>query len=318
MNKIKKGLYFKPIGELTQKEFELLFNIPVDINDKNFRKTLEPFAEHSIFDIDLEKFNPSELDFSAAYMLGSITALKANIPTTHLLAVFGEPGCGKSHLIHLIYWLKQLNLDEIKEEDRIKLGFEPKQYEADAKIRGFKELADSITIIQKKTTRPPRDEVKYKPEIKEGLPLGEVQKCDWTYTMTGNLYGFSKSEIDEALKNGHAIVIVNDPKLEIMRELKKAYPSELVPLTIIRTANLEEWEDLMKKDNRTPEEIEKRKNFFGKSIDMYDHIQIPEVILNQPIMEVSSKDLLVQLQGVINRRDRLAPIAIEIDDSGVR
>ena len=126
MKIIKRELYFKPIGQLTQKEFELLFNMPIDINDENFKKILEPIAEHSISDINIEEYKINELNFNTAYLLGSMTTLKQQIPKTYIIALFGESGCGKSHLINIISWLKQMNSEEIKEEDREKLGFAPK------------------------------------------------------------------------------------------------------------------------------------------------------------------------------------------------
>lgn len=172
----------------------------------------------------------------------------------------------------------------------------------------LKEMADSITIIQKKTTRPPRDKNQNKPEIQEGLSLEEVEKCDWTYTMGGNLYGFSKKEVDSALENGNAMVIVNDPELKIMKQLKHTYPTQLIPIQIYRTATVEEWINLMKKDNRTPEEIEIRRKKFGNSITMYNEIgdiEFPEVILNLPHEENMNKALLLQLLGILNRHEHM-------------
>lgn len=308
MKIIKRELYFKPIGQLTQKEFELLFNMPIDINDENFKKILEPIAEYSIFDINIEEYKINELNFNTAYLLGIMTALKQQIPKTYIIALFGESGCGKSHLINIISWLKQMNSEEIKEEDREKLGFAPKQFENDAKIREFKEMADSIAIIQKKTTRPSRDGKQNKPEIQEGMTLEEVQKCDWTYTITENLYGFSKKEVDEALEKGNAIVIVNDPELAIMKQLKDTYPTQLIPIQIFRTATEEEWINLMQKSHRTSDEIEKRRKNFGNSMQMYDKIgdiEFPEVILNLPKQGDTNKNLLLQLQGILNRHERI-------------
>lgn len=305
---MKREVYFKKIGELTQKEFEELFNIPTDITDPNFRKILEPIAEHSIFDINIEDYKINELNFNTAYLLGVIKGLKTRIPETHIIALFGEPGCGKSHLIRLITQLKEMDINEIKKEDRIALGFGAKEYEKDGEIKSYKELADSITIIQKKTTRSSRDEKGSKPEIEEGLPIEEVEKCDWTYTMGGNLYGISKKEMDEALQKGHVIIIVNDPELEVMKQLKEAYPNKLIPTQVYRTINEEKWINLMKKDNRSNEEIEKRRKKFGISTKMYAEtwkLEMPEVILNLPEEEMLSKHFLMQLQGIIKRREGL-------------
>lgn len=303
---MKREVYFKKIGELTQKEFEELFNIPTDITDPNFRKILEPIAEHSIFDINVQDYKINELSFNTAYLLGVIQVLKTKIPQTHIIALFGEPGCGKSHLIHLLSQLKEMDLSEIKKEDRVALGYGAEEYEKDEEIKSYKELADSITIIQKKTTRPSRDGKGNKPEIEEGLPIEEVEKCDWTYTMGGNLYGISKKEMDEALQKGNVMVIVNDPELEVMKHLKEAYPSRLIATQVYRTTNEKEWIRLMKEDKRSDEEIEKRKKKFGASIKMYKeswHLGIPEVIFNLPQEKMLNKHLLMQLKGILKRRE---------------
>lgn len=303
---MKREVYFKKIGELTQKEFEELFNIPTDITDPNFRKILEPIAEHSIFDINTQYYKINELNFNTAYLLGKIEGLKTRIPETHIIALYGEPGCGKSHLIHLLSQLKEMNLSEIRKEDRVALGFGAEEYEKDEKIKSYKELADSITIIQKKTTRPSRDGKGNKPEIEEGMSIEEVEKCDWTYTMGGNLYGISKREMDEALQKGNVIVIVNDPDLEVMKQLKASYPSKLIATQVYRTTNEKEWIRLMKEDKRSDEEIEKRRKKFGVSIKMYEeswHLGIPEVILNLPEEKMLNKHLLMQLQGILKRRE---------------
>lgn len=304
----KRELYFKPIGQLTQQEFNLLFNIPVDINDENFRKILAPLATYTIANINVDDFKIDELNFNTAYLLGCMSTLQAQIPGTHIISLFGEPGCGKSHIINIITWLKQTNLQDITKKAEEKLGFSPNTIENTSILMNLKEMADSITIIQKKTTRPPRDKNQNKPEIQEGLSLEEVEKCDWTYTMGGNLYGFSKKEVDSALENGNAMVIVNDPELKIMKQLKHTYPTQLIPIQIYRTATVEEWINLMKKDNRTPEEIEIRRKKFGNSITMYNEIgdiEFPEVILNLPHEENMNKALLLQLLGILNRHEHM-------------
>lgn len=302
MKEINRKLYFKKIGELTQEEFELLFNISTDINDPNFRKILEPIAEQSISDIDIEKYDISSLNFNTAYLLGNMNALKQKIPQNHLITLFGESGCGKSYLIHLVSKLKEMDLNEIK-EDRQDLRFASREYETNETIRELKQMADSINIIQKKTTRPSRDGQPNKIEIQEGMSQEEVQKCDWTYTMGGNLYGFSKEEIDDILNGGDAIVIVND--IEIMRELKKAYPKNLLPIQVYRTATKEEWMNMMKQDNRTKEEIMKRAKQFGYTTEIYKKLwemEYPDTIFNMP--GVTADKLLQQLKAVIQRKDK--------------
>ena len=88
--------------------------------------------------------------------------------------------------------LKKRDLTQITEEDRQFLEVDPKDYTADREIRELKEMVDSISIIQKKTTRPSRDGKINKPEIQEGMSREEVERCEWTYEFAGNLYGISK------------------------------------------------------------------------------------------------------------------------------
>lgn len=300
MKKANRQLYFKKIGELTQEEFELLFNIPTDINEPNFRKALKPISDYSIFDINVEKYNKDELEFTTAYLLGMISIKKLQIPENHLIALFGESGCGKSHLIHLISKLKEAEINTEKED-----------------IKELKEMADSITIIQKKTTRPSRDGEPNKPEIQEGMSLEEVEKCDYTYTMSGNLYGMLKQDIDKALETGDAIVIANDPDLEIMRKLKKAYPKNLLPILVYRTIDKEEWANMMKKDGRSEEEIKKRIEKFGFTQKIYNElwgIEMPDVIWNWPEQMKTNEILLKQLKMAMKRKEKRRE---EIGDRGI-
>lgn len=307
MTKGNKELYFKKIGELTQEEFELLFNISTDINNPNFQEILKPIAEQSISDINIEEYKMDELNVTLVYLLGCITALKEQIPKTHIIVLFGESGCGKSHLVNLISKLKQMTIQQI-EENAETLGFVSKEFETDkATIKELKEMADSISIIQKKTTRPARDKNQNKPEIEEGVPIEEVEKCDWTYIMAGNLYGLLKARVDKALKKGNAIAIVNDPSLKVVRQLKREYSSSLIIIQVLRIENKEEWVKLMQEDNRKSEEIAKRIETFGFSREMYNNIwniDIPEVIFNVPEDENINKTLLIQLNGIIKRREK--------------
>lgn len=300
MSRNNRELYFKPIGELTQKEFELLFNMPTDINDPNFRKKLKPIANRSIANINAEDYDINELDFYTAYLLGVMTSLQSNIPENKLIVIFGESGCGKSYLINLISKLKQMNNEQIMSF----LGDDSKSCELDTNANDIKEMIDHIGIVPKKTTRPSRDGVEDKPEIKEGMSFEEVEESDWKYTIFGNLYGFSKNDIDGILNTGDAMMIVND--MEIMRQLKQAYPRNFLPILIYRAANEEEWGNLMQQGNRSREEIEKRSKQVGFSNKIYEEIfelEIPEVIFNLPEVN-SNKGLLLQLRRAITRKER--------------
>ena len=99
-------------------------------------------------------------------------------------------------------------------------------------------------------------------------------------------------------------MIVND--MEIMRQLKQAYPRNFLPILIYRAANEEEWGNLMQQGNRSREEIEKRSKQVGFSNKIYEEIfelEIPEVIFNLPEVN-SNKGLLLQLRRDITRKER--------------
>jgi len=277
---LKRAVYYKKIGELTQEEFEQLFGIATDIMEPNFREKIEPIAEKSIADLDISDYDINTMDFVTAYLLGSIQSLQTRIPQNHLLVLFGEPGCGKSYVINLISELKKRDLTQIKEEDRTFLGFNSSDYTVDREIQELKDMVDSISIIQKKTTRPSRDGKLDKPEIQEGMSREEVEKCDWTYEFAGNLYGISKKEIDEILKTGNAIVIVNDLSMQVMNGLQKTYPQNFLQIIVYRDFDRQKWIDDMKQANRTEKEIETRMKSFGISQKIYNQSRLPGVIFN--------------------------------------
>ena len=313
MSRIKKEVFYKKIRDLTQEEFESLFHISTDINDPDFKKRIEPIANNSIADVDIEKININELDFVAGYLLGGMSALKQEIPKNHLMLLFGEYGCGKSHLTHLIAKLQQMDLKEITGEIREFFGYSPKDYSVDEIIRDYKDMADHIKIIPKKTTRPPRDGEENKPEVQAGVSKEEVQKCDWTYQNAGNIYGVSKEEIDKALETDDAMVIVNNAK--VIKDLKKFYGEKCIPILILRAEGKEEWKDMMTKDNRSAEEIEKRSKLYGFSKKIYGEIRLPEVILNLQQQDGRNKTLLIQLRSIKNRHDgSKVPLNIEKEE----
>ena len=277
---MKRELYYKKIGELTQKEFEQLFNVATDINEPSFRERLKPIADKSIAGINVSDYNINTMDFVTAYLLGHIQGLQTRIPENHLIVLFGESGCGKSHLINIISELNKRDLARITEEDRQFFGIDPKDFTADAEIRELKDMTDSISIIQKKTTRPSRNGKSDKPEIQEGMNSEEVERCEWKYEFAGNLYGISKEEVDKALKIGNAIVIVNDPSIQVMNGLKNAYPKNFMEVMICKDMDRKKWINDMKQAGRTEEEIRARMQTFGISQKIYTQSRLPEVIFN--------------------------------------
>lgn len=278
-----KKLYYKKIGELTQNEFEQLFNIPTDISEPSFRKRIEPFAEYSVSSINIEDYNLKDMEFATAYLLGAITAAKEKMPQNHLIVLFGEAGSGKSHIIKLISELKNREIKNVTQEDREFFGIDKEDHSSDMQIKELKDMVDSITIIQKKTTRISRDGKPNKLEIQEGLTKEEVQKCEWTYEFADNLYGITKKPIDEALKVGDAILIINDPSVEVTKELKETYSKNFIPVMVYVDEDMEKWEDNMKKSNRTDAEIQNRRKTFGVSQLIYEELwktDMPDVIMN--------------------------------------
>lgn len=299
---MKRALYYKKIGELTQTEFEQLFNVTTDITEPSFQERIKPIADKSIVDIDIADYDISTMDFVTAYLLGSIMSLQTKIPQNHLIVLFGEPGCGKSYLINLISELKNRDLTQITEADREFLGIAPNDYTADAEIRELKDMVDSISIIQKKTTRPSRDGKSDKPEIQEGIAREEVEKCDWTYEFANNLYGISKEEIDEVLRTNNAIMIVNDSTMRVMNGLKETYPENFLPVIVYQDFNRQKWIKDMKRAGRTEKEIEERMSTFGISQKIYDQSRLPGVIFNMASGR-TAKNLLRQLNGVIQMEE---------------
>lgn len=92
-----------------------------------------------------------------------------------------------------------------------------------------------------------------------------------------------------------------------MKQLKRTYPDSLILVQMLRTENKEEWLGLMQEDNRNSEEILEREKNFDSEIEMHHKvwdIDVPEVILNLPKIEDLNKNLLLQLKGIIKRREK--------------
>ena len=213
--------------------------------------------------------------------------------------LFGDPASGKSYLIRLVANLKNKTLDEIKTEmkdDEL----------SDKKAKSIKELVDNITIVPKKTTRPPREneEQSKKVEILEGLSEEEVNACDITYEYSGNLYGFSRGEIDEALKQENVLMIVND--LDAITELKKIYRENLKIIIIYRAYNQVNWPEMMKNIGRSQDEIERRLTSLKDTKKIYTNFGPPnlDAIINIPDANGNNIALLLHLKAIVDR-DRL-------------
>lgn len=306
---LKRKNFFTPINQLTQEEITELFkgmSIPEPFIEKYGNYSISTFPPIS-FPIKIQK----QVNQHEAFILGMIPCLKQAIPKFKLIAVFGAPGCGKSLLTRLVKELNNKTIDEIKQILKDTNINDEEAYK-------IKQLVDDLVIIPKKTTRPKREnEECQKPEIVEGISEEEVQACDFKYEYSGNIYGFSKKDIDDASLIGNALMIIND--LDILKDLFNKYGTQLLPVYIYRSGSLEDWTEIMKKSGRTSNEILARKDSLFKSQDMYnrsfmdnnkDNIVIPDVILNIPEESpiANSKTLLLQLYRILSKkiyRDRI-------------
>ena len=288
-----RRIYFKPINELTTKELKQLFPEIVSMPE-NFIKKYGSYSIATFPTNILQKGSENPLE---AHLLGYIYGKQTSIPENKLICLFGAPGCGKSHLIHLVANLKNKSIDDIKA-----LITDTKVNDVEA--FQIKEMVDSIVIIPKKTTRPKRkNEKQNNPEILEGISKEEVQKCDFNYEYSGNLYGVSKKDIDDALLDGSVLMIIND--LETLRKLHMKYSSQLHPVYIYRATSQKEWKEAMQKSGRSPQEIQVRTPAYQKSINLYKQIDMtfPEAIINMPELDSSNTVIiLLQLKQIIERQ----------------
>ena len=239
--------------------------------------------------------NKDNLDPMEAYLCGCIIGLQSRIPENKIIALFGDPACGKSYLIRLVANLKNKNLDEIKK------AMGDKEV-SDEDAMSIKDLVDNFTIVQKKTTRPLREnEEQSNPEIKAGLSEEEVKACDVTYEYTGNLYGISIKEINDALLNGNVLMIVNN--IDARNQLYKKYGKQLMSVYIYRIYDQKEWNEVMKEAGRRPDEINKRIHILSYSGDMYDNIGIQnlDTILNFEGRKGNTKAVLLRLKSIVDR-----------------
>ena len=290
--------YHKPLNELESSEIEKIFTyikcIPKEFLDKYGKYSI---AEFPIEPAELWKEINSKEEYNMErnylYLLAYISSMKYNLPKNSIIALFGAPGCGKSHLIRLVYKLKGKTVEEIKTMIKDANVDDETAYK-------IKELVDSFTIVQKKTTRQPRkNEQTEQVEILAGVSLEEVQACEFTYTYADNLYGISKKDIDSALLDGHVIMIVNDDKVQA--SLKATYGEQMIKAFVYRDSDKDTWIETMLEGGRSQEEIQKRMPSWDNSMKMYYHGKsgFSSAIINQ---KEGSTDVnfLLQLKGILS------------------
>ena len=286
---VQKSIWFKPLNTLTQEELKQIFHN--DIPETFIKK----YGTYSVAKFPDTIINKDNFDPMEAYLCGYIAGLKPTIPENKIIALFGDPACGKSYLIRLVANLKNKTLDEIKTEmkdDEL----------SDEEAKSIKELVDNITIVPKKTTRPPREnEEQSNPEILEGLSKNNVNACDIKYEYSGNLYGFSTGDINQALKYGSVLMIVNN--LDAIRELQKIYGKKLIPICIYRVFNQKDWFEFMQEARRSPDEIKGRHSLLENTKKMIINIGILnlEVIPNYTEAKGNKKELLLRLKTIVDK-----------------
>ena len=285
--------YYKKLNQLTQDEIKMLFphitSIPQDF--------LYKYGEYSVAsfpDLDKTYEGIGSISASEAYLLSYIGAKKYDIPKNVIIALYGAPGCGKSYILNLVTTLKGKEINEIKALiTDVKVD--------DEQAYRIKQLIDSIGVVQKKTTRPPRvNETLNNPDILTGVPREEVQACDFTYEYSGNLYGIAKKDIDDALLDGHVIMIVNNR--ETIEQLLDKYGNQFVTVYVHRDYKLEGYLENMKNSQRTAHEIKERQEQFDNALRLYyqDLDVFPLAIINKPNVHSNTRTILLSnLAGAI-------------------
>ncbi len=291
---IKKELYYRPLNQLTDKELRQLF--PGGCN--YLKKFIEKYGKYSIatFPDSTPIYPlPEGTDLNEAYLLGIIAGKQSRIPKNKLVILFGQPACGKSYLIRLVVSLKDRSIDEIKEliADSII---------SDEEAKSIKELVDNLVIVPKKTTRPARENEQLdNPEIKVGLPEEEVKACDITYEYSGNLYGISRKDIDNALLEGDALMIINN--IDAINRLYERYKNNLMPVYIFRVSDEKKWNQQMEEAGRSLTEIYMRESTLHDINRINNQIEIlkQDVVLNFEGIKNNTKSLLLRLKQIVDK-----------------
>ena len=292
----------KPIGQLNSAEVKYLFKIDIDVNDENFKKSIKSISDFTIMNINTEQLKESGkiTNDTEAYLLGRIWGMQSEILPNRIIVFIGEPASGKSHIINLIHELKKMDAGNMNFG---KLGIN--NAKTGIPLKEFKELADSIEIIKKKSDRPLREGEKEKPEIQAGLPTEEVKNCELTYEYAGYTYGIPYGRTEKAIDSKHILLVANS--IDVIEKLDNQYPGQVLPIYIFRTGNANVLKKLMKEGHRPKNEIKQRvpnkesPNYVYKNVflKLFDKRITPHLIINEESYGVPNDALLGQLMNNI-------------------
>jgi len=124
-------------------------------------------------------------------------------------------------------------------------------------IREFASKYENVEIIKKYTTREIRSDESNVPEVQAGCSKEFMKQFEYSYKLLGNIYGFSKLEIDNCLSsNKNPIIIIGNA--EMFDVLLKEYGKIAMPIFIIRESSISELMKNFEQQKRSDKEIETR------------------------------------------------------------
>ncbi len=124
-------------------------------------------------------------------------------------------------------------------------------------LRGVSGKYQNIGIIKKYSTRKARTDDNGAIEIEPDCSQDFIEPFEYKYVKFGNVYAFSKKDIDKTLNLGNGMLIIRD--LAIFDQLIKDYGEGIVmPFFISRPIDIEKLGKVLKEQGRSHEEIQNR------------------------------------------------------------